>query len=170
MRLNHLFFIMGTLSLMACVSSCSEKEGASLFEGNYSFKTSGSLNVQRTSPESTDAPAEATLYLTAESGQMNIVKDGKDQVIITMNIIGSDVLVFKGEVDKTTLNITQAKRVIDVRDGAVSATFDCTVSGQARRYDNLLIFTLAYDGNGTSSLYNYAVTSSEVNCVAKLNK
>lgn len=170
MRFSHVFFIAGTMLLMACVSSCSEKEGAALFEGNYSFKTSGSLNVEKTSSESTSDPSESTLYLAAESGQMNIVKDGKDNVIITMNIIGSDVLVFKGEVDKTTLNITQAKRAIDVHDGASSVTLNCNVSGQAKRYDDLLIFTLTYSGDGVSALYSYTITSSEVNCVAKLNK
>ncbi len=171
MRFSHLFFIAGTLLLMGCASSCSNKEGAALYEGNYSFKTSGSLNVEKklSDDESADT-SEKTLYLTAESGQMTIVKDGKNQVIITMNIIGSDILVLKGEVDDQTLVITQAKRALTVHDGTASVDFNCNVSGQARKYDDLIIFTLTYGGSGTSSLHDYTITSSEVNCVAKLNK
>ncbi len=174
MRISHLCAVISAMLLVVCVSSCSNKEGAALFEGSYSFKTSGSLKVEKTLSEEigdeSPSSTEATLSLTAESGQMNIVKDGKNQVIITMNIIGSDVLVFKGEVSGQTLNITEAKRTANIHDGSISAAFDCTVNGYAKKYDDLLIFTLSYSGDGSSALYSYTIISSEVNCVAKLNK
>ena len=172
MKFKNLWSIISGMLLMAILSSCT-KEGVDLFEGNYSFKTSGTLTIEKTLLESIDESAEPTtetLALTTESGQMNILKEDDSHVIITMNIIGSDVLVMKAEVRKDILNLTDAKRTVSLRDGTATATLDCTVSGYAKKYDDTVIFTLHYEGAGSSTLHNYTITSSEVTSVARINK
>lgn len=169
MSFKHLQAATSVMLLAAVLSSCSEKEGVALFEGNYSFKTSGTLEVEKKQDSETST---LSLSLTPESGQMNIVKDSGDEAIITMNIIGGDALVLSAETstDSKMLTLKPTSRQIKVTKGLSSVTFDCTVSGYAKKYDDMLIFTLTYAGQGSTSLYDYTITGSDVKCVAKVNK
>ena len=44
------------------------------------------------------------------------------------------------------------------------------MSGVGEKYANTIIFSLNYTGGGSSALYNYNITESDVKCVAKLNE
>ena len=46
----------------------------------------------------------------------------------------------------------------------------CNVSGVGEKYANTIICSLNYTGGGSSALYNYNITESDVKCVAKLNE
>lgn len=168
--------VVSLMSLISC-----EKEGVKLFDGNYSFKTSGILTVERTAKVSeSDASAGILdipdgnrtfrLALTSESGQMNVVKTGDNSVIVTMNVVGGDAFVFSGKAEGKVLTLDPAVRFVSFRDGANTVSLEITVSGTAEKHDDVAIFTLEYTGGGETTLYDYKILASEVKCVAKLNE
>lgn len=168
--------VVSLMSLISC-----EKEGVKLFDGNYSFKTSGILTVERTAKVSeSDASAGILdipdgnrtfrLALTSESGQMNVIKTGDNSVIVTMNVVGGDALVFSGKAEGKVLTLDPAVRFLSFRDGANTVSLEITVSGTAEKHDDVAIFTLEYTGGGETTLYDYKILASEVKCVAKLNE
>lgn len=168
--------VVPLMSLISC-----EKEGVKLFDGNYSFKTSGILTVERTAKVSeSDASTEILdipdgnrtfrLSLTSEFGQMNVIKAGDNSVIVTMNVVGGDALVFSGKAEGKVLTLDPAVRFVSFRDGANTVSLEVTVSGTAEKHDDVAIFTLEYTGGGETTLYDYKILASEVKCVAKLNE
>lgn len=168
--------VVSLMSLISC-----EKEGVKLFDGNYSFKTSGILTVERTAKVSeSDASAGILdipdgnrtfrLALTSESGQMNVIKTGDNSVIVTMNVVGGDALVFNGKAEGKVLTLDPAVRFLSFRDGANTVSLEITVSGTAEKHDDVAIFTLEYTGGGETTLYDYKILASEVKCVARLNE
>lgn len=168
--------VVSLMSLISC-----EKEGVKLFDGNYSFKTSGILTVERTAKVSeSDASAGILdipdgnrtfrLALTSESGQMNVIKTGDNSVIVTMNIVGGEAFVFSGKAEGKVLTLDPAVRFVSFRDGANTVSLEITVSGTAEKHDDVAIFTLEYTGGGETTLYDYKILASEVKCVAKLNE
>ena len=168
--------VVSLMSLISC-----EKEGVKLFDGNYSFKTSGILTVERTAKVSeSDASAEILdipdgnrtfrLSLTSESGQMNVIKTGDNSVIVTMNVVGGDAFVFSGKAEGKVLTLDPAVRFVSFRDGANTVSLEITVSGTAEKHDDVAVFTLEYTGGGETTLYDYKILASEVKCVAKLNE
>ena len=168
--------VVSLMSLISC-----EKEGVKLFDGNYSFKTSGILTVERTAKVSeSDASAGILdipdgnrtfrLALTSESGQMNVIKTGDNSVIVTMNVVGGDAFVFSGKAEGKVLTLDPAVRFVSFRDGANTVSLEVTVSGTAEKHDDVAVFTLEYTGGGETTLYDYKILASEVKCVAKLNE
>ena len=168
--------VVSLMSLISC-----EKEGVKLFDGNYSFKTSGILTIERTAKVSeSDASAGILdipdgnrtfrLALTSESGQMNVIKTGDNSVIVTMNVVGGDAFVFSGKAEGKVLTLDPAVRFVSFRDGANTVSLEVTVSGTAEKHDDVAIFTLEYTGGGETTLYDYKILASEVKCVAKLNE
>ena len=168
--------VVSLMSLISC-----EKEGVKLFDGNYSFKTSGILTVERTAKVSEsnasagildipDGNRTFRLALTSESGQMNVIKTGDNSVIVTMNVVGGDAFVFSGKAEGKVLTLDPAVRFVSFRDGANTVSLEITVSGTAEKHDDVAVFTLEYTGGGETTLYDYKILASEVKCVAKLNE
>lgn len=175
-------FVAALAVVASLLSFCScEKEGVKLFDGNYSFKTSGILTIERTAKVSeSDASAGILdipdgnrtfrLALTSESGQMNVIKTGDNSVIVTMNVVGGDAFVFSGKAEGKVLTLDPAVRFVSFRDGANTVSLEITVSGTAEKHDDVAVFTLEYTGGGETTLYDYKILASEVKCVAKLNE
>lgn len=175
-------FVAALAVVVSLMSFCScEKEGVKLFDGNYSFKTSGILTIERTAKVSeSDASAGILdipdgnrtfrLALTSESGQMNVIKTGDNSVIVTMNVVGGDAFVFSGKAEGKVLTLDPAVRFVSFRDGANTVSLEITVSGTAEKHDDVAVFTLEYTGGGETTLYDYKILASEVKCVAKLNE
>ena len=174
MSIRHLFTAVSafiTLTLISC-----QKEGVDLYEGNYSFKTSGILSIDKKSDELGESGTieekhtTESFALNPESGQMSILKKSNSSAIITMNVIGGDVFVFEAEITDSNLRLVPQKQKISFKDGVQTVTLDCNVMGEAEKLDNVVIFTLKYTGSGTSSLHEYTILDSDVKCVAKSNK
>ncbi len=160
-------------ALLLSLTSC-EKEGTRRFEGNYSFKTSGTLTIDRkvTSSDVTLPTTDGTFKstLTSESGQMNIVTTGENTMVVTFNIIGGDVLVFDATVDGKKITLSPISRIITIKDDGLTFTIDATLEGTGERYDDVVVFTLNYTGSTSYLVYDYTITESSVKCVAKVNK
>lgn len=168
MKINKLMTVVGGALLLSFITSC-EKQGVALYEGYYSYKTSGSVEVERTLIESSEK-SEETLSIVSENGQMNILKNGDDKLIITMNAIGGDVVVLDAEVVDKELVISEFSRMVKIEDGSRSVSLNCKVSGSGKKYNDVLILDLNYSGSGSSTLYSYNIKSSSVKCVAKVNE
>ena len=225
-------------ALLLSITSC-EKEGTSLYEGYYSFKTSGTLTIDRkvndsdsddstgddttgddttgddtaggdttggddtsagttslqpssalddlldslgvSLPELRDSlgidsdvtlPTEDGTFktsLTSESGQMNVVTTGENTMIVTLNIVGGDVLVFDATVDGKKITLSPISRILTIKDEGLTFTIDATLEGTGEKYEDVVIFSLKYTGDTSYLVYNYTITDSSVKCVAKLN-
>lgn len=170
---------VATLALTSC-----KKEGNRLFKGDYSFKTSGSLVLKKTvtNPleEGSDIESFISVNLPTESGQMNILPVGRksDKAIVTMNIIGGDALVLDAEISGNVLTVEPSSRAITIQDGTQKIPMTISISGEATKYEDVVIFDLQYAGSGspetvvgdiTEFLINYQITRSDVKCLAKEN-
>lgn len=206
MKNKYLSAAVSLILPLLVFQSC-EKEGVKLFDGSYSFKTSGILNLDRKTKATTSSEAAVeqtkfsetadsdfpsipglpdlpdipgidlpegdrtfSLSLSAESGQMNIIRTEGNSAVVTMNIVGGDALVFDAQADGKTLKLSPLRRIISFRDAAQTATLDVTVSGTGEKHEDVIVFSLNYTGSGESTLYDYKINSSEIKCVAKENE
>lgn len=166
--------ILAVLVLTACA-----KEGAGLFKGNYSFKTSGTLELLR------DGETALEIGLQPESGQMDIAATGDDKgsLLVTMNVIGGDVLVYRAVAEGRELSLEPSQRRISltlprenlldpegpgILDGTVETTV--TVSGTAARYGDVVLFELSYEGDFEFDGGRYSITGGRLVCRAKMNE
>ena len=166
MKLRCLYIAATCLALSAVLSSCQSKEGLNLYKGEYSFKTSGSITLEKKAVESNETTNE-TISLAPESGQMSVLKIDESSGKVTMNIIGADVMVFDAIIDG---QLKETERIITISEALQKPQLKCKVSGVGEKYANTIIFSLNYTGGGSSALYNYNITESDVKCVAKLNE
>lgn len=202
MKTKSLLATFALVASLMSLTSC-EKEGVKLFDGNYSFKTSGTVTMERRLKDSGagDVATQATeddgadlpgislpdinlpditfpnegdgtvdVQLSAESGQMNIIRTGDDSVWVTMNIVGGDALTFNAKAEGKTLTLEPATRMMNFRDGTRTVSIKVTVSGTAEKHENVAVFRLNYAGKGETTLYNYEIKESDVRCVAKVNE
>ena len=154
-------------ALVLSVVSC-RKEGSSLFEGNYSFKTSGTVTVQQSGVENAE---KVELSLNYEMGQMDIISKNGDIVLVTMNIMGGDVITYDASATGNYLQLNSSERKISLNwlDSGIYRA-DVVVSGNASRYGDVVIFQLSYSGTCDKDGVIYDIVDSQVECVAKINK
>lgn len=169
------------LIISAVLCSC-RKEGTAIFEGNYSFKTSGVVYARQTAePADTLLPFELTVKLPTESGQMDItpVGDDAEAMIVSMNVIGGDLLLLHATVEGEELVIAPDKRTVSfsvpggAEDDFVSSTVvkaDLELTGEGHRYDNIIIFGFRYEGSFAIGDTEYEIYDSDIDCRAKLNE
>lgn len=179
--MNKLLKVSAVLAILFSAVSCS-KEGCQLFRGNYSFKTSGSLDVHVTGTytnlldETTDIDEQLSVTLATEQGQMDVMTTSAKEgmMVITMNVLAGDVYVADAEADGSKLSLEPFDRKVNVmvRDNVIQVPV--SVSGMAGRYEDTVIYELQYEGSadysGNSLDIHLEITSSDVCCVAKLNK
>lgn len=182
MKLNNLAATILAASFALCSLNSCTKEGNSLFKGHYSFKTSGTIDVERTRTYSSQDPKVDTLQisLSTESGQMNILSENENtgEMIITMNVIGGDVIVYGATTSSDELSLTENKRAIKFTCENEIVSLNATVEGSAEKIDGVVIFDLKYTGETSvtpttlSSLQktDYKILNSSIKCVAKENK
>ena len=169
---------MSLLALALLFSVACTRSGSKFFRGNYSFKASGTLTVgfTRTSSSQTGESETASYEtsLSSESGQMNILENGGGAMVVTMNIVNGPVLVFDAECEGSTLTLSPVRREISLKDEIGSdMKMNVTMSGEAEKLDNVVIFTMHYEGEKqveklTGSV-KYVIEDSHVQCVATEN-
>lgn len=170
--------MLAALFMLAALCSCT-KEGAERFEGYYSYKLSGTVELKATEEQGdadregsvTIAPDQLTLTLKNEAGQMNILTRDKKSgdMLITMNAMGGDVTTMQAKADGSRLEITPASRRLQVEMAAGSA---CTVmlSGTGEKLDDVIILSLTAESGEYSYLgRKYQVSGSKIECVARSN-
>lgn len=152
------------LFLFAAVLVCAcQKNPVEAVSGNYSFKTGGVLETNG-----------ETISLVPESGQMKILPDGGDKVVITMNVTGGGAFVFNGTLSGSKITLSQIEREVLMLDGfgilELPAGALLRVGGEGTVYGNTLVFTMDYSGSFKSGNVVCNILSSNVNCIATRNE
>lgn len=166
--------VMALLPLLTVCTSCDKD--VRQFTGTYSSKTSGLLTLRKTSTAGLGADT-LTVSLTPESGQMRIsaIKDDPDgyNLLVSINLLGGDALSFraKAEDGQITLETTPHERFVQARDGSNNQmTLSVTTGGSGQLYDDVIVFTLDYQGGGTYNRGDYVIMESRVDCIATANE
>lgn len=114
-----------------------------------------------------------TRHIVAESGQMHILENGTDRMKVTMNITGGDPVVFEAVAGGDNITLSPVKRYITVsKDGGVGLPSRCwmDVGGSGKRYENMIIFNMTYQGDYNFEGIEGTVSKSEINCIATPNE
>lgn len=157
-------------AMMVCAAASCSKEGAELFEGSWSFKTSGTVSLVPVGPDGTPLAEAVTLPLKSESGQMTVVGTGDDEMILTMNIIAGDVYVFDAEAHEDEFVLEAEPKVVGVTVSADETVYAAVqASGEGERYGDMIIIEWDYTGGSVMDGLTYVITDSRVETVAKLN-
>lgn len=182
---------------IAFFASC-EKQGSDRFKGNYSFKTSGTLTIVRDAEYVNDTTYRfrdgaidtvvtehsepITIALASESGQMDVtvVNAKEDRLVVTMNVLGGDMLVYYAAADGNELALDPAGRHLSVHIPGVDGmdeelgirpvSTEVKVDGRGERYDDIMLLELSYSGDFWANDRLYHIIDSDIVCRAKLNK
>lgn len=114
-----------------------------------------------------------TRHIVAESGQMHILENGTDRMKVTMNITSGDPVVFEAVAGGDNITLSPVKRYITVsKDGGVGLPSRCwmDVGGSGKRYENMIIFNMTYQGDYNFEGIEGTVSKSEINCIATPNE
>ena len=110
--------------------------------------------------------------LVTESGQMHILEKSGGEMVLTMNITGGDPVVVQSTVSGSTITLGKTKRFVPVHDagGVLFGYHDLELSGTGTRYDNMIVFDLAYEGLYKEEGFEGEITASRINCIATENE
>lgn len=170
MKIRKFFMAVLPLAVLA-LGSCS-KDGTRLFEGGYTYKLSGTIEVERVSVTNPGSAQDIlTLSIPDESGQMYILNkdDGMDRVLITMNAMLGSANTMEGTARDGVITLSPSQRYQQVIYNEESVRFDVEITGEGRKYDDVVIFELSYDGQAEGTQYNYRIVDSDIECIAREN-
>ncbi|MCQ2143345.1 MAG: hypothetical protein MJY56_04685 [Bacteroidales bacterium] len=174
------------IAIVCCLMALScAREGTRLYTGSYSFKTSGTITVTG------DDGDDLVISLPTESGLMDIVEVDREAstMIVTMNILGGDLVVFdavakdgmielKPSKRHTTLtyagidtdNIFDIEGIEDINLEKKTCEADLSIYAEGKKYDDIIIFDFVYNGSiEFDGEDTYKIKESDVKCRAKLN-
>lgn len=168
------FAFLWLFAFMA-LTSC-QKAGINLFAGDYSYKTTGNVSVQRQpdllNPQ--QVPATYDLELPTTLGQLQIATlDRKnDSVVVIFNQLNGDVLVTHARCDGDliTLRKFQHEALSLTVDANLDLKFPVTISGYGHIYDQeTIVFSLDYKGKAKLGNLTYNLKGKDIKMVAYRN-
>lgn len=111
-------------------------------------------------------------HLGTESGQMHILSKEGDEMILTMNITAGDPVVFPAKASGSDITLGKTRRFLQVHTGSglLTRQMELSVSGTGKRYDNMVLLDLEYEGDYHEDGFDGVVTASRVNCIATENE
>ena len=166
-NINPLLFVICTLLALA---SC-QKKNAPLFRGDYSFKTSGSVTLNEINTE--DEPASFTVNLPNEIGQLEIkdLDNGKDSVLVVMNIMGGEVVVTHAccKDNKIFLRNFKTNTLLFTGD-SITLKNELRVKASGQMYeDNTLILNMTYEGEAETNERSFKIYGDDIRMAAIRN-
>ena len=163
------------LCCLVAMVSC-QKSGINAFKGDYSFKSSGEISVQRTTTiiDTTFIPAKFNFTLPNEIGQLEIrTLDRKEKsVVVVMNYMNDEVIVVNGTCDGQTITLDEYQRnalIISI-DSYLSSSCVINVNAEGRIYDdNTIVFNMVYSGIASIANIVYNIQGDNIHMVATRN-
>ena len=156
-------------ALMA-LASC-QKKNAPLFRGDYSFKTSGSVTLNEINTE--DEPASFTVNLPNEIGQLEIkdLDNGKDSVLVVMNIMGGEVVVTHAFCKDNEIFLRDFKKNTLLFTGdSLTLKNELRVQASGQMYeDNTLIINMIYEGEAETNERSFKIYGDDIRMAAIRN-
>ena len=154
------------MALAAC-----QKKNAPLFRGDYSFKTSGSVTLDEINAE--DEPASFTVNLPNEIGQLEIkdLDNGKDSVLVVMNIMGGEVVVTHALCQDNKIFLRDFKKNTLLFTGdSLTLKNELRVQASGQMYeDNTLILNMTYEGEAETNERNFKIYGDDIRMAAIRN-
>lgn len=163
------------LCCLVAMASC-QKSGINAFKGDYSFKSSGEVSVQRTTTiiDTTIIPAKFNFTLPNEIGQLEIrTLDRKEKsVVVVMNYMNDEVIVVHGTCEGQTITLDEYQRnalIISI-DSYLSSSCVINVNAEGHIYDdNTIVFDMVYDGTATIANIDFKIQGEDIHMVATRN-
>ena len=160
--------------LMLLVLTSCQKKGVRLFQGDYSYKTSGSVTVAETASENTTTPLAFGINLKNELGHLEIVNLDKenDSVLVVMNAMGGNVDVARAHTEDDRIRFADFTKKLHVVNLDLSLDFECpvTVHAEGNIYDgNLLLLKMQYEGEYAIMNKVYAIRGTDITLTAQRN-
>ena len=166
-NINPLLFVICALLALA---SC-QKKNAPLFRGDYSFKTSGSVTLNEINTE--DEPASFTVNLPNEIGQLEIkdLDNGKDSVLVVMNIMGGEVVVTHALCQDNKIFLRDFKKNTLLFTGdSITLKNELRVKASGQMYeDNTLILNMTYEGEAETNERSFKIYGDDIRMAAIRN-
>lgn len=156
-----------TVALLLNVS-CT-REGANLFQGDYSFKNSGVV----TAVSVADDTDTLELSLVPEVGQMHIVCIDRESgsMKITTNAIGGDAVIYDAVANQNRIDLVTRNRHVLLKENSVMVdAANVSVSGYGERYGDVLFINMQYEGAFVYHDKDYKIIRSQIECVATHNE
>lgn len=163
--------IVFLLSVTIVLLSSCDKEGPSLFKGDYSFKTSGSV-IAETVTSPADSVSVYTIRVPHEVGQLNIAPYGSDSLLIVMNIMGGDVITTTACTNSNHIIFTPYSRNAFPLNISADKSINCDilVKAEGTMYDkNLLVLNMTYEGTAELDSVQYNITGIDITTACTRN-
>ena len=163
------------LALICLLALCAcSKSSVKRFSGDYSFKTSGTMTVERIIPEGSNThPYSFTIKLPNEIGQLEIsaLNSDDDSVLVVMNTLGGEVIVTHAFCDGKEIFLRDfMKSYRAFNFDTLFVKKDVKVSGRGEIFDdNTLIINMTYQGEANSSLIGYSLYGNDIRMAATRN-
>ncbi len=155
---------------LLALASC-QKKNAPLFRGDYSFKTSGSVTLNEINAE--DEPASFTVNLPNEIGQLEIkdLDNGKDSVLVVMNIMGGEVVVTHALCQDNKIFLRDFKKNTLLFTGdSITLKNELRVKASGQMYeDNTLILNMIYEGEAETNERSFKIYGDDIRMAAIRN-
>lgn len=183
MKIKFILLAVSLPLFMFLLSGCT-KDSSTEIIGSYTYKTSGTVTLMPAQLAGLDAATLAqykamgidvdpvVVGLYPEQGQLHVVKSDDGNVLVTFNDLLGNADIAEGSLSGTALSFqgktTKAAQLTDGVDkiGAGIVKY----SGNGRKYDDMLLLDLEYQGAFTIDDVPMVLLSSDVHCVAQFNK
>lgn len=163
---KHILKTIATLIVCNLLFAC--QNGASLFSGNYSYKTSGNTSVKL---NDTNNPIAIKMD---EIGQMDIKalnKNHNDSIIIIKNKLGGDINILTAFAKGDSFWIRPYNIEYDLTISSTTYKAEVVVNGIGEMYDDIIVLTETYNGVITKNdEIKGNISSDAITTVAKSNK
>ena len=166
--------ILILICCLVALSSC-KKSGIDAFRGDYTFKSSGEVFLQREpSGESNIIPATFNYTLPNEIGQLEIrTLDSKENtVVVVMNYMNGEVIVTQGTCKDQEIVLEEFQRnALKVSMYSYIST-SCIVNVNATGHiydDSTIVLDMVYEGTATIANLNYHIRGNSIQMVATRN-
>jgi len=179
---KYMIETLAVLAAMSAFTACQKDETSSL-AGRYTYKASGTVTVQtrveeaepgeevgeETTPEE---PQVFTFNLVNEEGQMSIIEQSADSLLVACNAIGGDAYTFtalENATDSLLISGTPVKSISVNTDAVVRGHGNVGFTGGAKLYDDVLVYTCKYSGVVSIAGVEMDIIDSDVEIVARKN-
>lgn len=170
MKRAILILICGLIALSSC-----KKSGIDAFRGDYTFKSSGEVFLQREpSGEPNDLPVTFDYTLPNEIGQLEIrtLDDKENTVVVVMNYLNGEVIVTQGTCEGQEIVLEEFQRnALKVSIYSYVST-NCVINVNATGHiydDSTIVLDMVYDGTATIANLNYRLRGNYIQLVASRN-
>lgn len=162
-----------TLCCSLALVSC-KKSGVDLYSGDYSFKITGTVTVQRQiSLLDPEVPTAYDIELPNDIGQLQIAKLDRDEdsVVVVINHLNGNMLVTHAYCEGEEITLKKFQRdVLTVSIESENIQFPVTISGTGRIYEGkTIIFNLKYKGKAHVGELTYNLNGNGIRMVAYRN-